>query len=404
MNLKRILPILLLFFLISCGSNETKDEINTKQVFPVESALVVQQSLNEKIELSGHVLPSSQVPLFTASPLFVEKIHKETGDQVNKGDVIVTLNKELAEQQLKQAKEIVSQLDHTLLELKRLETFVEHNITSLKQLNDDFKKALQKTKQIITELNEEERNSPTGKLVESCMELLVLQAEITQMNSISHQQQAFNTSEIEMKLSQAKDSVKQAQKLVEATNIKSPIDGIIAQINVTEHGMALPTTPVAVVVEDTTMTATFNINSYQVGKLSPDMKAAIYIDGYHDKIESCVATISPTIDPTTNSFKVEVPFQNNDHIVKGGMRVTSDIILREIEKANVIPIEALLYDENKPYVFVAKNNKAIRKNLTLGVRNDEVIEVLTGLHEGDEVITRGKERLVEGVEITLRNE
>ena len=70
-----------------------------------------------------------------------------------------------------------------------------------------------------------------------------------------------------------------------------------------------------------------------------------------------------------------------------------DLILESINNAILIPEEALLSIDGKHYVYVVNNDKAVMKNITIGVRSDALIQVTSGLNVKDNIVYMGQEKL-----------
>ena len=74
------------------------------------------------------------------------------------------------------------------------------------------------------------------------------------------------------------------------------------------------------------------------------------------------------------------------------MTAKINLITERRENILAIPLEALMNsDEDGNYVYVVKDNKAIKTKVETGIESDEFVEILTGIEKGDIVITSGKE-------------
>ncbi len=90
-----------------------------------------------------------------------------------------------------------------------------------------------------------------------------------------------------------------------------------------------------------------------------------------------------------------------DHCVIGSS-VNVDL---EVQKKDtiVIPYESVFLRDSKPYVYVAKDNKAVLKPVELGIRDKEQVEITSGLEPGEKVIIRGQARLYPEIAIQIHN-
>jgi len=114
-----------------------------------------------------------------------------------------------------------------------------------------------------------------------------------------------------------------------------------------------------------------------------------------------VRIVNLTADPQSKKFGVEIYVANPDAALRPG--TFGDLIfeVESHENALVVPQSAIL--ENA-YVFVAEGGKAVRKNVKLGLQNTTMIEVLSGLAEGDPVVVEGNYGLEDGAALQVLEE
>ena len=103
--------------------------------------------------------------------------------------------------------------------------------------------------------------------------------------------------------------------------------------------------------------------------------------------------VGNTLDPETRTIKVLVEIDNASHKLKPGMFATTHIVVGMKSDALVIPRIAVLEDEHLNIVFVKEEAGYHRHVVTLGIVADDMVEVVTGLHQGDRVVTQGNYQL-----------
>ena len=81
--------------------------------------------------------------------------------------------------------------------------------------------------------------------------------------------------------------------------------------------------------------------------------------------------------------------------------VTLRLTLGERPDAVTIPGDAVQYGESGPFAYVVKDGKAVLRKLSLGITQDDRIEVLKGVADGEAVVLEGLDRLKDGREIVL---
>ncbi|MFC0557667.1 efflux RND transporter periplasmic adaptor subunit [Halalkalibacter alkalisediminis] len=395
--------VLLFIFIPACATDDiTSDQIERQRLL-VDVATIEQSSINQKLELSGQVLPRNQVPLVTALPLEVKELHVEVGQTVEAGERLLTLEDREALRQLNQARSAVTQLEKALAQAREINQSIASNVGNLQELQQELQKSIDRSRAVIDELNRDELEDSLIDLLQTSLEVSLNQAELAQAAS-SGNFTLVNTIELEIQLESAENAVKQAEEAVQSSNVVAPITGVVSQVDVTVGQTALPSQPLIVISDLAKMDAVFSVNSFQVAKLTSGLPATLSITGIDDTLTGAISTISPVINPQTNTFSVLVPLENESLRLKGGMRTNAVIDLDTITETIVVPANGLLYESGEPYVFVVTENTARRQEVELGSREGEWIEVISGLEENDQIVTTGKERLTDGSEITIRSE
>ncbi|QFT88384.1 Macrolide export protein MacA [Bacillus sp. THAF10] len=400
-----LIPALaMLLISTACSQKEITSQNTESNKVPVTVAEVSKQSISDTIELVGLAVPETQVPLLTTSPLTVEDVHVKIGDIVKKGDLIVSLDSEAALEQVSQAQQAVTELENALSKMQEMQKTAENqaSLSDIPKLQEELNQSLEKSQAL---LNGVDTGAVTSlDLLQSTMDVMVKQAQLANAASQAQQIPTFNTTELEMSLTQARQSLKQAEQMADATTITSPIDGIISELNVVKDGIATPNVPIGTVIQLEEIAATFQVNSYQVSKLKSGQRATISFEGVTETFQSKIESVSPTVNPQTNMFSVTVPVSNSELGIKGGMRATAFVEVENMESQTVVPMNAILYEEDVAYVFVIEKGKAKRQQVTTGFRDKEFMQIVDGLKQGQKVAVNGKERLKDGIEITEQSE
>jgi len=102
-----------------------------------------------------------------------------------------------------------------------------------------------------------------------------------------------------------------------------------------------------------------------------------------------VSFISPRIDPLKRTGHVIVEAENSDGALREGMFVGATLVIREERDAVVIPVTAMLKDGPVAFVFLEEKGLFRKQDITPGVSDDRVVEVVAGLAPGDVVVSRG---------------
>ena len=188
----------------------------------------------------------------------------------------------------------------------------------------------------------------------------------------------------------------------EKAPVESPLDGVVGRIYVDIGANVTTQTPVSLVISMNKVKIDLNVPEKYVASVSVGQKARIYVDAYPSKeFEGLVTKISPVVDIDTRTAPVEITIDNEAHLLKSGMFARVSLIIGESKSAPVILKESIMGKIPGAYVYVVENNKAILKNVKLGIRQDGYLEVKDGIREGDLIVIMGQQRLKDGASVKV---
>ena len=108
-----------------------------------------------------------------------------------------------------------------------------------------------------------------------------------------------------------------------------------------------------------------------------------------------VILISTTIDPDTRTVQVRTEVANPDGRLKPDMFANVEIVTAGRRQAISVPLAAVLDEGGRSVVFIADGNNYTKKEVTLGLKSDDRVEIVQGLNAGDKVVTKGNYLLME---------
>lgn len=235
--------------------------------------------------------------------------------------------------------------------------------------------------------------------------------------------EAVESSEAELAAAKSKSQgalaqLNQASRGQEKAAIFAPFDGLVARINIKEgdyfdpanvnhsnKGVLLSTAPITI-IDPREMEVTLNILSLIGTRVKVDQPAFIATGGVdwfrhntndNDYVfEGKVHSVSPQLDRSGRSIRVKVRMHQDKNLLLDGMYVTCWIQVEQKPDALRIPLNSLLYQNDSPYVYVARYGQAEQRKIVVGIEDDEYVEVLEGLEPNEEVVTRGRHILSNG--------
>jgi membrane fusion protein (multidrug efflux system) len=111
--------------------------------------------------------------------------------------------------------------------------------------------------------------------------------------------------------------------------------------------------------------------------------------------------VSPVVDPASGTSKVTIDIEDDKGKLKPGMFATVFITTETHHDALIIPKRSLILESDIDQVYVYREGNAHKVTLNLGFASGDDLEVLSGLKEGDLVVTAGQDGLREGLPIRI---
>src|SRR5204863_3905135 len=129
----------------------------------------------------------------------------------------------------------------------------------------------------------------------------------------------------------------------------------------------------------------------------------LLVDAYPDRtFTGKVSRISPAVNSVTRAFPFEALVSNTDAALKPGTFARVHIESGKIDDVLTLPYSALQYRYGVNRVFVVDNDKLTVRELKVGDRLDEPIEILGGVKAGDRVAVTDVEKLIDGAKVTVK--
>lgn len=182
-------------------------------------------------------------------------------------------------------------------------------------------------------------------------------------------------------------------------------DYVIAERMVSEGEMvrAFPSTPVLRLVMDQPLKLIGPSAERYMGEVAVGQPVKLRVDAYGEELFDGVLTrVNPTVDPATRTFQWEARVENQARRLKAGGFAKVGIFTRTDLAALTVPIEAIVSFAGVNKVFVVEDQTARAVEVQQGVRGRGWVEVTGGLQEGQQVVTSGHSRLVDGAAVRPR--
>ena len=139
-----------------------------------------------------------------------------------------------------------------------------------------------------------------------------------------------------------------------------------------------------------------------VGILKKGLIAEISSPAFKKKFRGKIESVSSRIDPSTRSILARVIVDNKSYEIIPGQLMTVKIIYDEINQIGV-PESAVTIQGSTAFVYTVRDETAEKKNIKIGKRNFGKVSVVSGINEGDLVITEGVSKVRNNAKIKIIN-
>jgi multidrug efflux pump subunit AcrA (membrane-fusion protein) len=146
-----------------------------------------------------------------------------------------------------------------------------------------------------------------------------------------------------------------------------------------------------------------NVPERFVASVRQGLRAALWFEAFAGEIFAAeIYEISPVLDPATRTLRIRLRFINQDPRIRAGMFATVSLVTEQKTEIPVIPRLSVINTYGSWIVFIVdENNIARRREVTLGIENEEFVEIIDGISMGDRVVIAGQNFLTDGDSVRI---
>ncbi|PLC50377.1 efflux transporter periplasmic adaptor subunit [Pollutimonas subterranea] len=219
--------------------------------------------------------------------------------------------------------------------------------------------------------------------------------ELTKQGFIS--QQARDESASQLKVQQAAAALAKAH--LDKTAIRAPFDGLIGLRNVSVGDYVSPGIDLVPIESIDPLNVDFRVPEQFLGQVREGIKLALRFDALPGQTrEGVVGAISPLVDVGGRSILLRADVPNADGALRPGMFARVQLQFAN-DQALVVPEAALAPSGQSQYVFRLVDGHVNRVEVNIGQRRAGQVEVINGLHEGDQIVVSGLQKVSDGAAV-----
>ncbi len=140
-----------------------------------------------------------------------------------------------------------------------------------------------------------------------------------------------------------------------------------------------------------------------VGVIKPGLRAQVTNSAFNKPFTGVIDSVSSRIDPSTRSILARIIVNNSEFKIIPGQLMTVKIIYNETKEIGV-PESAVTIQGNTAFVYVINNDIALKKNIKIGKRNFGKVSIISGINEGDLVVSEGVSKVRNKTKIKILNQ
>jgi HlyD family secretion protein len=452
--------IIIILVVLTLGIGVYASTVYSKRgVVAVQTGKVVHQDLTSLVTASGEIKPKNYINIGANAIGILTKILVKEGEHVKKGQLVARIENIQPEAQVasQQAQVSSAEADSNAAEaglnvadenLRTQQALIDHSQADLEHAKLDYDRAKELFKgQLLAKQDFDAKKAVYDAAVASLNEQ---QTRLAQARSL-REQQAAQLAATQRRVAQAKAVLAQYSDMLHKYDSFAPLDGVVTNLPVREGETVVPGqtnlagSNIMTIADMSLITAEVKVDETDIVSVALNQKADITIDAIPNKtfkghvIEigdtailrstGLAASQSAVSSQEAKDFKVVVAMDDPPDEIRPGLSCTAKITTATRKNALTIPIQALTIRqkgdlEAKPKtgsaaitavkltpaeekarkeevqgVFVISGGKAAFRKVETGITGATDIEVLSGLKEGDEIVT-GSYQVIR----TLRNE
>jgi multidrug efflux pump subunit AcrA (membrane-fusion protein) len=396
----------LLAFLASCS----KEPAEKEPVVPVQVVSVEKTTIEHTVVAEAVLFPLAQSAIVPKISAPVKSFLVKRGSRVHEGELLAVLEHQDLAAAAQDTKGTYDQAQatyeiSTAADLPAEMQKAQLEMQAAQQMLDAQQKVYDSRQELFQQgaLPRKELDQSRVDLTQARNQYEMAQKHLEAMQAIGRQQTLKSAAG---QLESAKGKYLGATAQLSYSEIRSPINGVIADRPLYPGEMAAAGTPLLTVMDISQVIARAHIPQQDAALLKLGDKAAITAPGEEQPTEGTITVISPALDPNSTTVEVWVQAKNAEQRLKPGTSVQLSMLAKTIPDALVIPATSLLTAEDgaTSVMLAGSDNRAHQKPVKVGVRQGEQAQIVEGVQTGDRVVATGAYGLPDNTRIKVEEQ
>lgn len=366
-------------------------------------------AVEDVLALSGIVraAPDRHWAVSTRTAGKVLAVHVQIGDRVHKGDLLIEIDSPELAKNIYEARKLEVEYQKSLFELVRAEGRVEQlrvegeNAAATAELAQSELQRAEAAGENAISVNvlAERRTAALRARGEAKLKAVDLSVAIKEAEALKNQAASLRLSRDALlavanvePIQDGASSQPSGDQAINMVRLLAPADGVVVERSARPGHWATAGETLLSVADYTVVQIEGELPESLIGRVTSRSSDAVRIRTPADPKflgDGQIKFISPVLDAVKRTAHVLIEAPNPAGTLRDTMWVDLSIVLREEKTAVVVPASAVVQDGPVHFVFVENGGVYKKQDITPGLANDQVVEVLAGLAPGDVVVSQG---------------
>ena len=324
----------------------------------------------------------------------IQEIYVTLGQEVKKGDQLLTIKGDDAQNVVKQAQ---AALDIAKASYTNSKNSLSENLKTAQRNYDEVKRSHEAKIQLYQAeaISEDEFKKSQASFDQAKQSLDMAQKSYDETNGKS----VAELEDIAQKqLNQAQVSYDIAVSNLRKLTLIAPVDGIITAKNFDANEMISQQQPAFIISGPNTLQIDLKVTQTDLPKFTAGQEVDVTID--NKAVKGIVKYVPAVVNATTSLYNVEILVDNSQGNFKAGMSADVEISIEKQDQAITIPKKGIFEEDGKKYVYIANSdNKSVKTEITTGIETATTMEIKSGISKDDTVVIGGLSLISDGTSI-----
>lgn len=373
--------------LVGCGK---APEVKEKPI-----AVSVQMAKGGEIENTNTFTGTTKVKEETSVTVemggTIQEIYVTLGQQVKKGDKLLTLKGDDAQNSLKQSQ---AALDIAKASYTNSKNTLSENLKTAQRNYDEAKRSHEAKIQLYQAeaISEDEFKKSQASFDQAKQSLDMAQKSYDEGNGKSVPELEDLA---EKQLNQAQVTYDIAASNLKKLTLTAPVDGIITAKNFDANELISQQQPAFVISSPNILQVDLDVTQADLNKFQTGKEVEVTIN--NKKVKGTVKYVPEVVTGNTSLYDVQIIVDNSADEFKAGMSAEVKLSIEKEESTVTIPKKAIFEDGGKKYVYLVNaDNKTVKAEVTTGILTEKSAEIKSGVSKDDTVVIGGLNLISEG--------